>query len=278
MTYRSIDLPFTQEGIAPDIIVNPLAFPSRMTIGMLVEMLTGKKVAAGSRLNSTSLKKVFHLDANNSDEVLLRAQTTESSKTTGSFEVDYASEDFKNDGDATPFNPHFSLRKVCEELKSLGHNNFGDEMMINGMTGEPMKCLIFTGVCYYQRLKHMVVDKIHARSRGGRNILTRQPKEGRKSGGGLRVGYMERDALLSQGVSAFTKDRLMDQSDSYQAWVCDHCGLLGTVVKKEGSKTLDKFCRVCDSKDLSLVKLPYATKLLAQELGGMNIVPRILTS
>lgn len=271
MIYRSIDLPFDRDGIAPDIIVNPLAFPSRMTIGMLVEMITGKKVVIGSRLNTTPVKKVFCLD---SDSEGGRAQTTEPESQP--FTVEYSDEKFKDNGDATPFNPHFSLTKICAELKSLGFDGFGDEQMINGMTGEPIKTLIYTGPCKYERLKHMVIGKVHARSRGGRNILTRQPKEGRKFGGGFRIGHMERDCFLAQGLPSFARDRLMDQSDGYHIHVCKHCGIWGTVVNMGRDKPPDMFCNLCDSKDLVLIRLPYATKLLSQELAGMNIIPRVL--
>lgn len=197
MTYRSYDLPFTREGIAPDILVNPLALPSRMTIGMLIEMIQGRKVASSSALHTIPVNKVFRLDHESEDwenppdpdiELLKTKSSRSKSKASAPLKVQYS--EFKSDGDATPFEKDFSLQRIREELVRCGINEFCDEQMTNGITGKPMKGLIFTGVCYYQRLKHMVIDKVHARSRGGRTRMTRQPREGRKQGGGFRVGIV----------------------------------------------------------------------------------------
>nr|QBK86388.1 MAG: DNA-directed RNA polymerase subunit beta [Marseillevirus LCMAC102] len=270
MTYRSYDLPFTDEGITPDIIINPLAFPSRMTIGMMIEMITGRKIVLGSRLNAICAKKAFRLDhdddpSDGEDETQCKTPKGGYSKT-------------KSDGDATPFNPSFSLKSICNELKTLGYNEFSDEKMTNGQTGEEMKCLIFVGVPYYQRLKHMVIDKVHARSRGGRTRLTRQPKEGRKQGGGFRVGHMEKDVILGQGSAWFNKDRLMEQSDETRIWFCKICGLQALVIVGDPQRNIPprKECRVCQSNKVALVRMPYATKLLMQELAGMNVIMRVL--
>lgn len=277
MTYRSYDLPFTRDGIAPDILVNPLALPSRMTVGMLIEMLTGKKVAASSRVNSISVKKAFCLDDPEGQNV--PDQSPGDSAASRYSEGDSAASrysKFKSDGDATPFE-EFSLRAICDELKALGFDEFGEERMTNGITGEPMKCMIFTGVCYYQRLRHMVIDKVHARSRGGRNMICRQPTEGRKYGGGLRCGHMERDCLLAQGASSFTQDRLMKQSDEYSMWVCKLCGLPAISISEGKDVPPRKECTLCQSNKVAMVKLPYATKLVMQEMMAMNVVPRLLT-
>jgi DNA-directed RNA polymerase II subunit RPB2 len=244
---------------------------TRMTIGMMVEILTGKKMCVTSSLNSIPMSEVFDINNPNhakQDDVPL------------SDGAEYST--FKSDGDSTPFGRNFSLDKICQELKALGYNEFGDERMINGMTGEMMPSLIFYGPCYYQRLKHMVVNKFHSRARGGRTALTRAPKEGRKQGGGLRCGHMERDALLAHGGSGFVRDRLMEQSDDYKMWVCSTCGLQAKVVKSTnvGSAPDDQYaskeCTVCKSTDVRQIRIPYATKLLIQELGGMNVVVRVL--
>jgi len=268
MKYRSYDLPFTRDGIAPDIVVNPLALPSRMTIGMLIEMIQGRKVTASSTLHSIPVDKVFRLDDETEEWDDEKFTKKKKSKAT----------DFKSVGDATPFEKDFSLRRITKELKRLGIHEFCDEQMTNGQTGEPMKCLIFTGVCYYQRLKHMVIDKVHARSRGGRTRMTRQPREGRKQGGGFRVGHMERDCLLGQGAPWFAKDRLMEQSDETRIWFCKICGLQALVTAGDSKKCIPprRECRVCESNQVALVKMPYATKLLMQELAGMNVVVRVL--
>ena len=155
----------------------------------------------------------------------------------------------------------------------MGYQCNGDEALTNGMTGEPIKAMVFMGPTYYQRLKHMVVDKIHARARGPNQMMTRQPNEGRSQDGGLRFGEMERDNLIGQGASYFLKDRLFENSDKYKCHVCDICGQLAIHDKN----TEESYCRVCEEATTSCIQIPYATKLLFQELIAMNIVPRLLT-
>ena len=171
MTYRQEDMPFTCEGITPDIIVNPHAIPSRMTIGHLIECLSSK---------------------------------------VSCFEGE--------EGDATPFEK-FSVYEVAENLRKLGYQKYGNEALYNGWNGKIMDTRIFFGPTYYQRLKHMVDDKIHSRSRGPMQILTRQPTEGRSRHGGLRFGEMEKDCMVSHGAARFLKERLFDVSDKYSVHV-----------------------------------------------------------
>jgi DNA-directed RNA polymerase II subunit RPB2 len=223
MIYSQEDMPFTAQGITPDIIVNPHAIPSRMTIGQLIECIYGKACALNGEY-----------------------------------------------GDATAFtNP--DPEDISDMLKKLGYDKHGEEVMYNGMTGEPMKTKIFIGPTYYQRLKHMVQDKIHARARGPMQILTRQPVEGRSRDGGLRMGEMEKDCIISHGASAFLKERLMDQSDSFTTHVCNKCGLFAI----HDSRQNYSYCNKCSTSEISTVKIPYACKLLFQELMCMNIVLRM---
>ena len=163
VTYTQEDMPFTAEGITPDIIVNPHAIPSRMTIGHLVECLMGK-VASG----------------------------------------------MGTEGDATPFTD-VTVEEIANALHKCGYQRHGNERMYNGHTGRSLPAMIFLGPTYYQRLKHMVDDKIHSRGRGPTQILTRQPMEGRSRDGGLRFGEMERDCIISHGSASFLKERLFEQ-------------------------------------------------------------------
>jgi len=152
---------------------------------------------------------------------------------------------------------------------------------MNGMTGEMMDADIFMGPTYYQRLKHLVASKIHARNFGNVQTLFRQPCEGRSKDGGLRFGEMERDAMISHGVSRFLLERLYDMSDPFQMKVCNSCGMT--------PKTMDG-CDICDNRQLTSVQIPYACKLLFQELNAMGIrtqifpddtdngIPKIITS
>ena len=174
--------------------------------------------------------------------------------------------------DSTPFvNTPKDIESMYQALHEFGYQRHGNERMCNGMTGELMDHAIFMGPTYYQRLKHMVDDKIHARAKGPVQVLTRQPVEGRSRDGGLRCGEMERDTFIAHGVSNFLKDRMFYNSDAYRVHVCNLCGLMA-VGDIQNNRY---FCEVCKSPDVSQVELPFATKLLFQELMCIGITPRI---
>ena len=220
------DMPFTGDGLKPDIIINPHAIPSRMTIAQLKETVLGK--------------------------VLLQL---------GLF------------GDGTSFGK-LTIEEICKELQKHNYESKGNEILYNGLTGEQLNCSIFIGPAFYQRLKHMVNDKQHSRSIGPMVNLTRQPAEGRSRDGGLRFGEMERDGMISHGASRFTKGRIYDASDSFRVHVCNKCGLIAPFNNKENIH----ICRTCSNKtDFKYVEIPYACKLMFQELITMNIAPRLVT-
>jgi len=221
------DMPFTASGLKPDIILNPHAIPSRMTIAHLKETIMTK--------------------------VLVQL---------GLF------------GDGTSFG-ELEINTICEELLRLGYECRGNELLYNGLTGEQHECSIFMGPIFYQRLKHMVNDKQHSRSIGPMVNLTRQPAEGRSRDGGLRFGEMERDAMISHGASRFTKGRMYDASDKYHVYSCNKCGMIATY----NDEMHIHICRTCENRtDFSYVEIPYACKLLFQELMTMNIAPRLMTT
>ncbi|PCH04287.1 RNA polymerase Rpb2, domain 7 [Penicillium occitanis (nom. inval.)] len=227
ITYRHEDMPFTREGVVPDLIINPHAIPSRMTIAHLIEC----------QLSKVSSLRGF-------------------------------------EGDATPFTD-VTVDSVSRLLREHGYQSRGFEVMYNGHTGKKLKAQVFLGPTYYQRLRHMVDDKIHARARGPTQILTRQPVEGRARDGGLRFGEMERDCMIAHGASAFLKERLFDVSDPFRVHICDDCGLMTPIAKLK--KGLFE-CRLCNNKHrISQVHIPYAAKLLFQELAAMNIAARMFT-
>ena len=225
VVYDQEDMPFARNGIKPDIIMNPHAVPSRMTIGQVIECLVGKTV--------TNL---------------------------GMF------------GDATAFTK-VNIDKIGNILQSLGYERNCDEILYSGRTGEQLKVNIFMGPTYYQRLKHMVDDKIHSRGTGPNVILTRQPVEGRSRDGGLRFGEMERDCILSHGAACFLKETLQDRSDNYRLHICKLCGLVCMVNKEKEIS----FCNNCKNKEFSYLeaRVPYAFKLFVQELETMGVAPRL---
>ncbi|KAF9464822.1 DNA-directed RNA polymerase I polypeptide 2 [Collybia nuda] len=180
--WPTVDMPFSESGMQPDVIINPHAFPSRMTIGMLVESMAGK---AGAMHGLAQ--------------------------------------------DATPFK--FSEEDTAidyfgEQLLAAGYNYYGNEPMYSGITGQEFAADIYLGVVYYQRLRHMVLDKFQVRTTGPVDPVTRQPVKGRKRAGGIRFGEMERDALIAHGTSFLLQDRLMNCSDYSTTWVCRTCGSL----------------------------------------------------
>jgi len=212
------DMPYNDQGICPDMIMNPHGFPSRMTVGKLMELLGGK---AGL------LKGKFHY--------------------------------------GTAFGGS-KVKDICEELIESGFNYQGKDCLTSGITGESLQAYIYHGPVYYQKLKHMVLDKMHGRSTGPRAVLTRQPTEGRSRDGGLRLGEMERDCLIAYGASMLLVERLMISSDAFNVEVCGLCGLLA----------YSGWCHPCQSsRHVSAIRIPYACKLLFQELQSMNIVPRL---
>jgi len=159
-------------------------------------------------------------------------------------------------------------------LLKVGYEAHGNELLYNGLTGEQHECSVFTGPVFYQRLKHMVTDKQHSRSIGPMVNLTRQPAEGRSRDGGLRFGEMERDTTVAHGAARFTKERLFDVSDKYSVHACKKCGLIASY---NDAVNIHR-CRTCDNRtDFAYVQIPYACKLLFQELITMNIAPRIMT-
>lgn len=225
MMYSQEDLPFTAEGIVPDIIVNPHAIPSRMTIGHVTECVASKLAAlTGTRI------------------------------------------------DATAFS-HKPVEAICNMLRDAGFSEDGKEVMYHPHTGLPLKGRVFIGPTFYQRLKHMVEDKMHARAKGKIIGLTRQPVDGRANGGGLRWGEMERDCGVAHGASSVLHERMMISSDAYNAPICEDCGLIGTAIKDQDN---ERMCHMCKGKKIRIVQMPYAGKLMMQELMSMGISPKII--
>ena len=176
-------------------------------------------------------------------------------------------------GDGTSFGK-LSVSEISKKLSELGYEKNGNEIMYNGHTGEQLSADIFIGPVFYQRLKHMVRDKQHSRSFGPMVNLTRQPAEGRSRDGGLRFGEMERDCSISHGAARFTKERTYDVSDKYHVHVCKKCGMIASYNDKHHIH----LCKNCDNRtDFSRVNIPFACKLITQELQTMNVSTRFMT-
>lgn len=231
MIYNQEDLPFTKDGIYPDIIINPHAVPSRMTIAQLLECIMGKVCVLSGNI-----------------------------------------------GDSTAF-IHKNKKEKKDHISSLlhnyGYNKYGDEVMYNPRSGEQINTNIFIGPTYYQRLKHMVKDKIHSRSANGPIILlTRQPAEGRAREGGLRLGEMEVECNWGHGSLHFLKERLMECSDNYRLFTCKDCGNISIV---NPNNNIFKCISCKNSVNYSQIRIPYTCKLLFQEIQCMSINTKFIT-
>jgi DNA-directed RNA polymerase II subunit RPB2 len=225
MIYNQEDMPYTKDGIVPDLIMNPHAIPSRMTIAQLMECVLGKVACFQGKIQ-----------------------------------------------DSTPYN-QCTVEEICNKLESYGMQRYSNEILYDGYTGKQIKTEIFIGPTYYQRLKHMVVDKIHSRgSNGPIVLLTRQPSEGRSRSGGLRLGEMERDAILAHGTSLFLKERLLECSDNSKQIICKTCGMI-IIANSDKKLYTCSYCR--NETSPSQIRIPYSMKLLLQELQSMSIAVRI---
>ena len=230
------DMPFNKDGISPDLIMNPHGIPTRMTLGHMIETLMGRVCC---------MKGI--------------------------------------EADGTPFSG-LSIKKLCKILgtpqeeggcgftevtKPDGKYGYGTEVLYSGMSGEQFAVRVFMGPTYYYRLKHMVADKMHSRSTGPMTMHTRQPSEGRSREGGFRIGEMERDCIIAHGTAFFLKERLLDVSDLYKVYINRKNGLIAIGNPEKGTLKNDQ----TDSKP---VYIPYAFKLLMQELMAIGIVPRLI--
>jgi DNA-directed RNA polymerase II subunit RPB2 len=221
MVIEDYEMPFTSQGIKPDIIVNPHAIPSRMTINQLFEVVLGKSCCIAGLM-----------------------------------------------GDATPFMNN-DIYQYFELLKNYGYEKYGNEVMYSGITGDQIHTDIFIGPTYYQRLKIMVEDKVHSRTTGPLQHMTRQPAGGRANEGGFRIGEMERDAVIGHGIAGFLQESISKRSDGYFEGKTYKVQLN----QKTGLMSYDKK----DEKDICNIEIPYASKLFLQELETMSIAPRLIT-
>ena len=275
MIIQEKDMPFTRGGERPDLIINPHALPTRMTIGQLVECLNanacvhmggfGDCTAYNSENTTLQTMKQY---ANLLPQIYKNTKNTDIAK---------------------------KQQTIGQEMSHYGFHSSGNNILYNGFSGKQIECEIFIGPTYYMRLKHMVKDKINYRATGPRTALTRQPVGGRANDGGLRIGEMERDSLLGHGISQFLRESMMERGDKYYFAICNKTGMLAiynpfkklfysptadgpvqyTGTLEENTMEIKQHTQF--GRDFSIICAPYSLKLLIQELQCMNVNLRIIT-
>ncbi len=248
---RGHDMPRTESGIVPDMIMNPHAIPSRMTIAQNLEQLLGKTAALSGGIGDAT--------------------------------------SFMNDG-----SPQEDIGALLEEM---GFEKHGNEVLYNGATGEQIQANIFIGPVYGMRLKHMVEDKWNARGKGRKEVRTHQPTGGRGAQGGLKIGEMDRDAIIAHGGMAFVKESFMERADMAKFPICVACGTIPIY----NPRLNIAICPLCDGpvkymgdtihnleilpplgrpkSKIVEVEMPYSTKLLSQEQETyLNLTMRYITT
>jgi len=237
--WPSEDLPWTSNGLMPDIMFNPHGFPSRMTIAMMIENMAGKAAAIHGRVYDATPFTFSEADDNDA--------------------IDY----------------------FAKQLEQAGYNYYGTETLYSGVSGVEMRAEIFFGIIHYQRLRHMVSDKFQVRSTGPIDCVTRQPVKGRKKGGGVRFGEMERDSLLSHGATFLLQDRLFHGSDKSKCAICKDCGSFLSPRIQAGGALSDRdsarpVCVLCGSGDsVQDFEVPFIFLHLVKELISINIKVRL---
>jgi hypothetical protein len=244
-------MPRTESGIIPDMIMNPHAIPSRMTIAQNLEQLLGKTAALSGAIGDGTA--------------------------------------FMNDG-----SPQEAIGGILEQV---GFEKYGNEVMYNGATGEQIQAAIFIGPVYGMRLKHMVEDKWQARGKGRKEVRTHQPTGGRGAQGGLKIGEMDRDAIIAHGGMSFVKESFMERSDGAKFPLCVACGTIPIY----NPRLNIAICALCDGpvkytgdtvntleilpplgrpkSKIVEVEMPYSTKLLSQEQETyLNLTMRYITT
>ena len=220
------DMPFSSSGIVPDLIINPHGIPSRMSLGHLLESITGK---------TCSLLGTLY--------------------------------------DGTPYEKYNEFDTITNILEQTNYEKYGNEILYNGFSGDQIMSTIYMGCQFYQRLKHMVHDKIQSRDTGSHSLLERQPTKGKVRGGGLRIGEMERDSLISHGMAQFIKESYTLRSDNYKCFICKMCGRVAIV---NPIKNIYK-CNFCqNSHHFDEVRIPYCSKLFIHELESQSISMRLI--
>lgn len=242
------DMPFTEDGLRPDLIINPHALPSRMTIGQIVESLFGKVCTSYGAFGECT---AFQIKGSN-------------------------------------FTTYAPL------LVKAGFHSSGNQILYNGMSGDQLEADIYLGPTYYMRLKHMVKDKINYRARGPNTALTRQPVQGRANDGGLRIGEMERDGVLAHGMSYFLNESFLVRGDEYYMAVCNKTGSIAIyneaknlfispyadgplefIINPDDTMNIKNLTRF--GRSFSILRIPYAFKLLIHELLTLNVKMSIIT-